>query len=400
MNFVKKFQIFGLLIILAVLLVACTKDNSIDLSLAKTYAAQTQAAMSIDTTEPTLPEPTEAETTAPTATPELVIEPSGPTNFPENINPLTGLPVSDPSILDRRPVLVKVANYPVNGRPHAGLSSADIVFEYYIGTGGNRFNALYYGQNADMIGPVRSGRMIDPYLTSLFEGIQGFEGAYIDIYEHIVEILGNRAISGKDICPGICDDGRGLVISVFADSEALTDYSTKRGVENHRYVLEGMAFDPQPPQGGEDAELMNIQFARVNPSEWRYDEESGKYLQWIDNETGQVIDLIPLVDRVNDQQLAFSNVIVLFAEHDEIAPTWHDIFMWDNFSGERAIVFRDGKAFDIEWKTPSRTQPIQFVDETGDIFRLKPGNSWIIIMGLNSNVITEDDNWTFEFYMP
>jgi hypothetical protein len=54
--------------------------------------------------------------------------------------------VEDPSILDRRPVFVKVANYPVSGRPHAGLSFADMVFEYYIGTGGNRFIGLFYGQ--------------------------------------------------------------------------------------------------------------------------------------------------------------------------------------------------------------------------------------------------------------
>lgn len=395
-----KWVVIGLLI---VILAACSPDNSIDLNMAGTYAAQTMAAMPPETEEP---EPTIAvESTATptevfTSTPLPTVGPVGPVGFPENVNPLTGLAVGDPTILDRRPVFVKVANYPVSGRPHAGLSSADMVFEYYIGFGGNRFIGVYYGQDADMIGPVRSGRMIDPYLVSLYEGILGMEGAYVTVRDHIVEILDRRVISGKDLCPGICDDGRNLVISVFADSEALTEIASERGVVQERYLLEGMAFDPQTPDGGEVATVIKPLFSSVNPDEWRFDEESGKYLRWIDNETGQVIDMIPLVDRVNDEQLAFSNVAVIFVSHDEIAPTLHDMEMWDNANGQRAVVFRDGLAYDLTWQTPSRNQPIQFVDDSGEIFRLKPGNTWVVVFGLNSGVTVNDGTWTFNFFMP
>jgi hypothetical protein len=389
--------------VLMVLLTACTGEEPIDLTLAGTYAAQTLAAMPSDS-ETVEPSPTEAPTATatdvPTPTPLPIVDPVGPVDFPENVNPLTGIPVADPSILDRRPVFVKVANYPMYGRPHAGLSTADMVFEYYIGYGGNRFIALFYGQDADQIGPVRSGRMIDPYLVSLYEGVLGMVSADARVFEHIRNILDNRVISDKALCPGICDDGRGTVVSVFADSEALTEITTRRGVVNQRYVLEGMAFDPSVPDGGQEAELVNIHFSTVNPSEWRYDQGSGYYLRWIDNAEGQDIDLIPLVDRVNDQHLAFSNVVVLFADHDELAPSLHDITMWDNFGGQRAFVFRDGQVYDLNWKTPSRTQPIQFIDSDGEVFRLKPGRTWVVIMGLNSDVTPVDGSWTFDFFMP
>ena len=69
-------------------------------------------------------------------------------NFPDNVNPLTGLVVDDPSRLERRPVMVKVSNFPRTGRPHAGLSFADIVFEYYIGYGMNRFCAFISARTA------------------------------------------------------------------------------------------------------------------------------------------------------------------------------------------------------------------------------------------------------------
>jgi hypothetical protein len=371
--------------------------------MASTYAAQTQAAISKDVDDPTdlSPTPTIEETDEPTATSTIaptLVGPVGPYDFPENINPLTGLYVSDPAVLDRRPVLVKVANYPASGRPHAGLSAADMVFEYYIGFGGNRFVGLYYGQDATKIGPLRSGRLIDPYLTTLYEGILGFQSAYVTILDHIIEILGRRAISGS-VCPAICDDGRNIVISVFADSAELTKLSSERGVENRRYTLEGMAFDPQAPQGGEVGEQATILFAPSNRGDWEYDEDSGKYLRWIEDMTSGTLEMIPLVDSETDEQLAFSNVIVLFANHTEIADTIYDVDMW-NSVGRRAIIFRDGQAYDLTWTTPGSTQPIQFIGMDGEIFPLKPGNTWIAIMGVYSDITEDEGNWTFNFQIP
>ena len=107
----------------------------------------------------------------PTATPTPP-PPGGlrPTGFPDNVNPLTGLVVSDPELLNRRPMFIKVANFPRTGRPHAGLSYADLVFEYYIGEGANRFAAVYYGQDCPQVGPMRSGRLVDAQLAPMYRG--------------------------------------------------------------------------------------------------------------------------------------------------------------------------------------------------------------------------------------
>lgn len=397
MNYSKTTIKLITLSLLVVFLASCAQANGpSNEELAATYAAQTLAAMPSETPLPSeTPEPTET----PTATPLPVIYPVGPTGFPENVNPLTGLAVSDPSILDRRPVFVKVANYPVAGRPHAGLSFADMVFEYYIGTGGNRFIALFYGQDSDTIGPVRSGRLVDPQIVSLYEGILGIEGAYITVMNRIVDVLGNRAISGKNICPGICDDGRNFVTSVFADSAALTNVSTSRGVDNRRYTLEGMLFDPEVPQGGKPADEISVRFSQVNPEEWQYDPDNGLFMRWIDNETGTTIDMIPLVDRNTDEQLAFSNVAVIFANHTEFAPTLHDMDL-TNEIGQRAVVFRDGQAYDLTWATPTNNQPIQFLDANGENFPLKPGNTWVVIVGLYTSAVEVEGAWTFNFFMP
>ncbi len=399
MNINHKRSIYWMvLVVMALGVAACQPVGTPDLSMAGTYAAQTMAAIPEETQNPS---PTEevTEVVTDTATPIPTLGPVGPTGFPDDVNPLTGLQVADSTILDRRPVLVKVANYPISGRPHAGLSYADMVFEYYIGAGANRFMGLFYGQDIDKIGPVRSGRLVDPYIVSLYEGVLGMESAYITVYDHITDILGNRVISGRDTCPALCDDGRYIVTSVFANSEAMTTYGSEHGVDNRRYNLDGMAFDPAAPNGGESGTKASVLFTRFNRGEWLFDEDSGKYLRWIEEGDGTGSGMIPLVDRITDEQLAFSNVVLLFANYTELAPALHDIDLW-NVVGQRAIVFRDGQAYDLTWTTPQRDLPIQYLDENGEVFPLKPGNTWVVIFGENSNVTEADGEWTFEFHMP
>jgi len=69
-------------------------------------------------------------TVPPTDTPIPTIPPTA--TVPPVINPLTGLPQADPSLLERRPMAIKIANYTRYVRPQSGLTLADQVFEYYI----------------------------------------------------------------------------------------------------------------------------------------------------------------------------------------------------------------------------------------------------------------------------
>lgn len=400
MNPKKRYAFWILFVILGLVLTACGQTGLSEIEQAGTYAAQTVAAMP-SATEKVLP--TETATPEPTATPtqEPTVGPVGPSDFPEGVNPLTGLMVANPENLNRRPVFVKVANYPASGRPHAGLSSADLVFEYYIGYGSNRFVGVYYGENADQIGPVRSGRLVDPQLVSLYQGVLGFQGAYETIYSEIVDTLGARAIIGTgNACPAICDDGRNIVTSVFANSAELTSLATQRGVDNHKYTLDGMVFDPAAPTGGTAGTDVLVQYSNLDRGEWQYDNATGKYLRLIEDTSGSELQMVPLVDRNTDEQLAFSNVVVLFAYYTEYTPAMHDIDIWGNTAGRRAVVFRDGQAYEVTWIVPNNGQPIQFLDANGDPFPLQPGNTWMAIMGANSSASQTEGDWQFIFYLP
>ena len=337
-----------------------------------------------------------------TLTPMPEIE--GLFDFSPNVDPLTGLEVQDPSRLERRPVMVKVSNFPRTGRPHAGLSFADMVFEYYIGYGLNRFAAIYLGQDASQVGPIRSGRLVDAQLSELYQSIFVYGNADPTIDEVIVGEIGFRALAERDLpTPPRYRIGPVAETNLFTNTAEVTDYVNQQAkVSNGRRDLRGMVFSDLIHPLNQPATELGVQFWTTTRGEWHYDVASGKYLRWIEEPKGETeIEMIPLIDRLTDEQLAFSNVIILFATYEEIAPTKHDIYLYNNKDGKRALYFRDGVMIEGLWKTPHNGRPIQFYNKWNLPMHLKPGNTWIVLAG-DSSKFTENEPgiWELRFDIP
>lgn len=67
-------------------------------------------------------------------------------DFPEGVSPLTGLPVSDPTLLTYRPVFLSISIFPPSVRPPTGLAVSPIIYQLYIGDGDTRLMAGFYGE--------------------------------------------------------------------------------------------------------------------------------------------------------------------------------------------------------------------------------------------------------------
>jgi hypothetical protein len=328
-------------------------------------------------------------------------------NAPPVINPLTGLPVDDPQLLERRPVMVKVSNFPREGRPHAGLSYADIVFDYFIGYGTNRFLALYYGQDAYKIGPLRSGRQVDAELVTMYGGVLAYGSADEDTDAVLVTALGEYALSHLEAdCPAFCGIDTHSATGVFANSGAISAHVNAMEWDNSKPDLPGMVFDDQPPADMKSADQVNILFNYYNRGEWRYDPASGKYLRWIESienegQENEIMEMIPLADRLTGEQLAFSNIIILLAKYTELAPSAHTIDIWDNNNGLPAYLFRDGGMVRGEWASVNDNDPLHFTNADGSPMALKPGNTWIVITGLSSSFYEiQPGHWETFFFLP
>ncbi|NPV77071.1 MAG: DUF3048 domain-containing protein [Anaerolineae bacterium] len=409
----KKWLLPGIILLLPAL-VSCL---SIDLFQGNDTipAVQDKAAQLLPTEEPFPVNNTHSPETftssekilTPTTYPSPIPPPGGFTQsvlglegITSEINPLTGLSVDELWRLERHPVMVKVSNS-LNVRPQSGLSFADIVFEYYIGEGINRFLAVFYSQDVPQAGPIRSGRMVDAQLVSMYRGILAYGSADPRVDEILKRELGDRAISHLEIgCPVICGQDTHANPGVYGNTFELTQYSRKLGLDEKRQELHGFFFDPAPPSQNEYAVQVGIQYAKFNRGEWRYDPETKTYNRWTDDK-GDSTNMIPLTDRLTGDQVTAANVIILFVEYVEFNPTLHNIKVWDNQEGQRALFFRDGVLINGSWRAPGHHQPIQFYNDFGLPMALKPGKSWITLVGNSSTFDTIGPGaWELRFRLP
>lgn len=392
----NMFRCFAKLILLVILVLTSCRSGetpeSTAISITPTQSPTPALEMDLSPTSTTM------EGALAFPTPTQTLQPATYFNFEPRINPLTGLPVEDPAELDRRPVMVKVSNWPREGRPHAGLTSADIVFEYFIGSQMNRFLAVFYGEDAEVIGPVRSGRLVDAQLVELYQGILAYGSADPQVDEVIFETLGDRAYSFPLVqCPMMCGETTHSATGVFANSTALTDYAASIGVDHSKPDLRGMYFQDDSPSGDGTGTLLHVEYADFSIMEWHYDVEGGNYVLWTERETDEGLDLAPMTDRNNDQEVRFDNLVVMYAKYIEYAPSLHDIVITEADGYQPAIFFRDGKVTYGKWRVPEPDRPVIFETPEGDPLPFKPGKTWIVIAGLSSTT-TQPAGGEWEIY--
>ncbi len=336
--------------------------------------------------------------------PEQLLQepPLGVYGFPPEINPLTGLAVDDPTLLLRRPVMVKISNYPPSVRPQAGLSQADLVFEYYIGEEANRFLATYYGKDVPQAGSLRSGRLVDGPLVSMYGGILVYGSADPRVDKVIEDRLGGRAISHLEAgCPVICGDDTHVSPWVYVNTGEISRYVNRNGINNQNPDLTGMIFASPVTTPNEHnlALKIGIEYGKTDRGEWHFNPDTGDYLRWIEKNLNHT-QMVPLTDRLNNHQITAANVILLFASYTEFNPTLHDIQI-TKVQGQRAIFFRDGMVEEGTWRAISIDRPIQFFNHYGLPMPLKPGNSWIILVGTSSNIAHPTSGvWELQFRQP
>jgi hypothetical protein len=361
------------------------------------------------TSTPTLT-PTITETPTPTLTPTPVIY--GPSNFPANIDPLTGLQVSDPSLLERRPVAVKVNIVPrSSNRPPWGLSFADIVYDFYHNGGYSRFHAIFYGNNASLVGPIRSGRLLDYELVHMYQSIFAYGSADALINQRLLNSdFSNRVIlEGSQVpCPPttanpMCRYEPNTYDLLLGDTAAMTAHVNSIGVSDGRQNLDGMTFNPGIPSGGENGTQLYVRYSGDNYMRWDYDPSTGKYLRFQDNvfDTGQGEEYAPLTDRLNNQQISASNVVVILARHEYYQQPPNEIIDILLSGTGTAYAFRDGKMYQVTWNRPTTNSVLSLTNADGTAFPYKPGSTWFQVVGVSTAAKQESTGaWRFNFLLP
>ncbi len=362
--------------------------------------------------------PFEATAAAPTNTlsPDLMeVTPSpGPTlaymfqdGYPPNIDPLTGITVTNPSILDRRPIAVKVSNYPRYVRAwQSGLSLADNVYQYYIEDGLTRFVAVYYGNDATRVGAVRSARFFDEHIARMYHAIFVFVGADERVREYLLktDLLYSLFTDTEYNCPPLCrDDQVDDYNNFFLDTTKMSATLAAHQLDNKRPTLFGMYFNNIPPFSTPTASRVYTRYSAYDYNYWQYDAATKKYFRF--QETADTLDgkdpaYAPHIDNLNGQQITTDNVVVLFVRHIHNPQSTGQMYVMDLYNSGPAYIFRDGSVYDARWVRSEYNNLLTFTDPGGNPLPLKTGTTFFQVIGLSSTITTSGNDWYFDFIMP
>ncbi len=316
----------------------------------------------------------------------------GPWDYPTGVNPLTGLAYPSEEALGRRNLIVKVSNWPPKVRPQHGLNLADLVYEYEAEGGVTRFAALYRNNAPAQVGSVRSARLLDIELISMYAALlaySGTSGPIHDIYinSNFRPLLLSPSLGDNCDNAGFCRDAnfnaRGYEHTMFGDTRQMWQLATRRNL-NVGYRANGFAFSLEPNEGGTAARDLYIKWYDRTDLRWQYDEVSRRYLRFSDG--------IPHLDAVDNSQLEADNLVIIEVEHNRRPDLFtpgaidesYELALWGR---GRAYVLRDGRLYEGFWwrRSLDRGEALRLIFPDGEPILLKPGRTWI--------TITRDLDW-------
>ena len=379
----KQTRYFGLLLLVLLLFSGCGGPTPT----AMPTPTRTPAPQFTATPTPIPPTPTRFPTFTPTAsaTPEaLVVIP-----LPPDVNPLTGKKMESETVLDRIPIAIKVSNSP-EVRPQSGLNSADLVFEHFAEGGITRFTAVFYGEEPEQVGSVRSGRLIDLEVPAMYGALFGYSGSSAGVKERIRHSdLFPEYIAAPDFGVGspyfyrVPQEGKAFEHTLFTNPTVLRQLADEREINVRPDYPRLMSFSDSAPENGEPINDFEINYLPGTcTAEWTYDATAGRWLRTTAGRTH--------TDALTGEQLSAANVVVVYANHvetDILEDTWgggHMSIQVQLWGTGPVLVFRDGKMYNGYWERTERNHMLTFWVAADEPLPLKPGNTWLQMVPLDT----------------
>ncbi len=328
--------------------------------------AATTTTQPVATTTTAAPAAETSTTTKPTATSTSTAESTTTTIPADPVMPLTGLPITDQNLANRPALVVKIDNHP-QARPQFGLNSADIVYEENVEKL-TRFAVVFQSQDAERVGPIRSGRTQDvALLGSLNQPLFAWSGGNPNV---------TRAIRDSDLVElsPSSTGGKGGFFRNKRKNEA-----SEHTLYNSTPALYGFTplYAPAPPQqftyrtdgeafNGEATKGVDLKMDGVKVN-WTWDAGSASYLRFQDGKPH---------DDATLGQVNAANVVILETDYQPSPADARSPEAQTVGTGS-AWVFTGGVMITGTWTRGDRLQPFQLKDEDGNVIALTPGRTWV-----------------------
>ena len=371
------------------------------------YSAAAPTPRYLPTVAPLLSTPTEVGI-LPESLPLDVTAPA--LTLPISLNPLTGLPPSNPSLMERRPLAIKVANYPRYVRPQSGLTLADTVFEYYIEAGLTRFIAVFYGNDSEWVGPVRSGRYFDEHVQRMYHAYLVFKFADPRelSYFQISDFSDFLVVPTNGSCPPFrLLPSRNIEAynNSYFNTPLWEDCVVRDGLENQRPSIRSGFFSEVSPQSDLLGTQLFTYYSVDSYNYWLYRPETQQYVRYQEiadtrNDKPESYDV--LMDAVTATAVHASNVVVLLSPHtfSNTFDQEDEVYKIDLTGSGEAYVFRDGVGILARWYRIDKDQPLLLAGLNGAPIYLRPGITFYQVIGARSYVDQDAGEWHFHHEVP
>lgn len=272
---------------------------------------------------------------------------------------------------------VMIENAAFSGvRPQSGLSSASIIYEMIVEGGITRLMAVYAGEKADPIGPVRSSR--DTYLEFASEldcmythagGSYTSLKALWDLHMKDLDALREPKFFWRD--PSKVSPHNLFTNTTKLEQAVIFGHSWKDAPTYESWKFKDDNKNRKKAGEAGHVSKINIDFGGAYNVEYHYNYENNNYerlnggAEHIDKNTGKI--------------LTTRNVII-----EKVPPGWYlEGKGRINFAvtGEGdAYIFRDGEIIEGRWKKPDRLSRTKYYDKEGKEVEFNRGNTWVEIV--------------------
>lgn len=299
------------------------------------------------------------------------------------LSPFTGLPVEDPSRLERKVIAVKIDNH-WNARPQSGILEAEAIVEMVVESGITRFIALFHHSDTDWVGPVRSGRPTDWTVVRPLNGALAISGAQ----SWVVSLINRNDVPLiGDLGPPLTHrwGSRRAPHNLYLNTFEARRVAEQRNLEQTPPAAPIFNWGPLNAEVGSIATYILFDWSDTMDATWIWDGEAERYQRFVGEDPHN------WHRREGDatEQIWADNLVVLRAERYRACPPSGNgscVPAWKTTGGGDAMVFAEGRYAEGSWERADETEWFTLRDGSGREMTVPPGRSWIMIYPQNADI--------------
>jgi Protein of unknown function (DUF3048) N-terminal domain/Protein of unknown function (DUF3048) C-terminal domain/Bacterial Ig-like domain len=271
------------------------------------------------------------------------------------------------------PVIIQVENS-IDARPQAGLQQADMIYEYISEGSIPRLSVIYWRPLPNLVGPVRSCRLITIRLVLMYKGMIYCSGAN----DYVLGLVWKH--------PNLVNDysrGQGNIFyrdnttryaphNVMMRGNNVTPFTAAQGLPAPVYDIA-----PKHPDGTFTGDAAPTVSVPDHGASWQYDPKSKEYFKSQDGAPFTNIG----TGRVHAKTVIVEYVTSFLDLHG--GNSFHGYYTeaYELTGDGKADIFVDGVVIHATWHHPDPNVPAVYLDANGNPIELDNGLTWVHVIG-------------------